>query len=151
MAERAAGPRFLALLPASGHLVLCAHLARAPLGHRPATTEESPQGVQDARVPVPWEKAVADVVHGAGRGQVLGALRGSLLGHGVGLLSAAVFGDGLQFVRLRRAPFEGVVLAARGIAGEEADQVGAAPGVSWAGILPGILGARCGSHGGALR
>ena len=35
------------------------------------------------------------------------------------------------------------VLPARGISGKEADQVGAAPRVSWAGLGPGILRVRC--------
>lgn len=61
--------------------------------------------------------------------------------------------DGLQLVRLGGPLFEGVVLAARGISGEEADQVGAwhggVSGVSCAGgapVLAGDLSARGVSH-----
>lgn len=54
--------------------------------------------------------------------------------------------DGLQLVRFGGSVFEGVVLSARGISGEEADQVGAWRGgvrvrVSCAGGGPGLVGA----------
>lgn len=52
--------------------------------------------------------------------------------------------DGLQLVRFGGSVFEGVVLPARGISGEEADQVGAWRGgvrVSCAGVGPGLVGA----------
>lgn len=52
--------------------------------------------------------------------------------------------DGLQLVRFGGSVFEGVVLSARGISGEEADQVGAWRGgvrVSCAGVGPKLVGA----------
>lgn len=62
--------------------------------------------------------------------------------------------DGLQLVRFGGSVFEGVVLSARGISGEEADQVGAWCGsvrVSCAGGAPTLVGV-CGvSHRWLLR
>ena len=70
---------------------------------------------------------------------------------------SAVLLDGLQLVRFGGSVFEGVVLSARGISGEEADQVGAWRGgvrVSCGGGRPRLVGAlsACGvSHRRLLR